>query len=704
MVPQVLAGKYELQEEIARGGMGVIYKAFDLKLHGIVAIKLVHAHLSNDPSFAERFLREARAMTRLRQHENIVKIYAVEEEQRTQFLVMEYCPGRNLRAVIRSQSPLPVREAVHLIQQVASALAYAHAQGVIHRDIKPANVLVDQQGKAKLTDFGIAAALDEAALTSVGQVVGTPEYMSPEQARGHKLDGRADLYSLGIVMYEMLTGKTPYSESTGTVLLGKLAHDRDELPLQFSSHVPALVQGVVRDLLRRNPDDRIPDADRLASQLHEILHTLPQAPMTTAPEKPDSTIVSTTRPTQTKEPSRFTSPSATTVIAPLTRGDDQKAPAFTEVPAIHADSRRSPWADDKTTLLPSPPQTAPTYKVPQPTVYPPPLAPTSSPIKSLIVGGILLVVALVGLVSYLGSRPGNRIVTVIPTMPQPDTSPPSAPPSEDQKIALREQQLKDHEETLSKLEILVRHELDPFQFGKQATDCSELKALATDTYGKYEDELRKVNRLRHELEREPISPITRPAQLDMVCPSRKSPSMAHKPTPVPPPPAVMAKPPSEPTPSSPTSKPELSTPKTEIHTGSGPITSGSIPEPKPEPKSEPPPHTAPAQMSKSFPDAQLRSLLDQFTQAYERRDLDALRSISHMDEARQRNVETMFHNYKTFTLSIASISSQETGAAAVIVIDTAISSAGEVVDLSPIAKKITLRISRQGETWDKIEW
>src|SRR4029079_8296570 len=134
----------------------------------------------------------------------------VEEEQSTQFLVMEYCPGSNLRAIIRSRPPLPVREAVHLAQQVASALAYAHAQGVFHRDIKPANVLVDKQGKAKLTDFGIAAALDEAALTSAGQIIGTPEYMSPEQARGLKPDGRTDLYSLGIVLYEMLTGKTPY--------------------------------------------------------------------------------------------------------------------------------------------------------------------------------------------------------------------------------------------------------------------------------------------------------------------------------------------------------------------------------------------------------------------------------------------------------------------------------------------------------------
>ncbi|MEQ1845343.1 MAG: serine/threonine-protein kinase, partial [Nitrospira sp.] len=252
MAPQVFAGKYVVQEEIARGGMGVLYKALDRTIDRIVAIKLVHAHLSDDPSFAQRFLREARAMGRL-QHKNIVTIYAVEEERGTQFLVMEYCQGKNLRENIRQQTTLPARDVLNLAQQLASALAYAHTQGVIHRDLKPANVLVDSKGTAKLTDFGIAAAMDEAALTSAGQVIGTPEYMSPEQARGGKIDGRSDLYSLGIVMYEMLTGQTPYAKSSGTSILGKLAYDREELALQFPAHLPSLIQGVVRDLLRRNP-------------------------------------------------------------------------------------------------------------------------------------------------------------------------------------------------------------------------------------------------------------------------------------------------------------------------------------------------------------------------------------------------------------------------------------------------------------------
>lgn len=226
-------------------------------------------------------------------HQNIVSIYAVEEDRGTKFLVMEFCSGSNLQDTIRTQSTLPVHTAVSLAWQMASALAYAHTQGVIHRDIKPTNVIVDRQGTAKLTDFGIAAALDGGALTSAGQVIGTPEYMSPEQACGMRLDGRSDLYSVGIVMYEMLTGRSPYTESSGTSILSRLAHDRSELELQFPGSVPSLVQGVVRDLVRRNPDERIADADTLVSQLHEILCTLPQALPPPTQDESEPTIIFT---------------------------------------------------------------------------------------------------------------------------------------------------------------------------------------------------------------------------------------------------------------------------------------------------------------------------------------------------------------------------------------------------------------------------
>jgi serine/threonine protein kinase len=301
MAPQILAGKYELQEEIARGGMGVIYKALDRTLNRIVAIKCIHAHLSGDPSFSDRFLHEARAMARI-QHDNIVTIFAVEEEAGTQFLVMEFFGPTNLRTLIRQSHRLPLREVVRIGEQLASALAYAHGQGIIHRDIKPANVLIDKRGKAKLTDFGIAAALDEASITSTGQVIGTPEYMSPEQARGVKVDGRSDLYSLGIMLYEMVSGKPPYTDASKTAILRKLVFEQHELSLQFPADVPSTLQGVIQDLLRRNPDDRIADAGRLASQLHSILSLLPQSVVSELnpspmPQRDDRTICAIDVPT-----------------------------------------------------------------------------------------------------------------------------------------------------------------------------------------------------------------------------------------------------------------------------------------------------------------------------------------------------------------------------------------------------------------------
>lgn len=669
MAPQILAGKYELQEEIARGGMGIIYKALDRSLRDPVAIKLVHVHLSGDPSFVERFLREARNMARLRQHENIVKIYAIEEEQKTQFLVMEFCPGSNLRAIMR-QSQLPVREVVQISQQLASALAYAHAQEVIHRDIKPANVLFDKRGKVKLTDFGIAAALDEARITRAQEVIGTPEYMSPEQARGLELDGRADLYSLGVVMYEMLTGRTPYAESSGTVILGKLANDREELALQFPTHVPSIVRGVVRDLLRRDPADRIPDAETLANQLHEIMFTLPQISPFVTPDESEPTIVLRQRRPPDEEPTRHILQS--TVIVPSQESSLNRPTPPVERGAIPAKHHATVPPDRSSSerkgrdSISSPP--------PKPVASPP-----SRPLRLIIAVGTLVGgLTIIGLISYFGSqvkRSSSEITTSgtrAPLEPSPDST--------SKKI---EEDLKSHEENLTKLSILLNDTVNRLQTGRQPLDCTDLKALATETYGKYEETARDVNRLRRELEREPAGLITRPAILDRECESRK-PSHAGVPprTPVTTPalPVVIAKSNPEPAQVMPVLKQDGSAP-----------TDGLSPAP-------------PGQSTTAFPDAALRSMLDQFTRAYEGRDLDTLSSISRMGPARRRYAEEMFRTYKTLKLSLASITREENGAAAVLLIDKAITTAGETVDLSPIAKKITLHVSWQGDTWDKIVW
>lgn len=667
MAPQILAGKYEIQEEIARGGMGVIYKALDRTLNRIIAIKQIHAHLSGDLSFTHRFLREARAMARL-QHENIVEIYAIEEERKTQFLVMEFCPGSNLRAIMR-QAQLPVREVIHISRQLASALAYAHAQGIIHRDIKPANILFDKRGKAKLTDFGIAAALDEAALTSAGQVIGTPEYMAPEQARGLKPDGRADLYSLGIVMYELLTGKTPYSESPGTAILGKLAYDREELVLQFPIHVPLIVQGVVRDLLRRDPADRIPDAETLANQLHEIMFTLPQITSFTVSDEPEPTIVLRQMQPPDEEPTRHISQS--TVIAP-----SQESLSNQPTPPVE---REALPTKHHTIVLPD--RSLSEQKRPDPTNLSSPKPVASFPARPLgliiAIGTLVGGVTVIGLISFFGSQTERNS----PESTAPETRAPLEP-SPDRISKTIEEELKPREENLAKLSILLSDTVERLQIGRQTSDCSGLKAFATETYGKYEETARDVNRLRRELEREPAGLISRPAILDLECESRQ-PSHAVLPrtaVTAPTSPVVMAKPHPEPTQVVPIPKREISATKDGL-------------------SSAPPNQIAP-----TFPDAALRSLLDQFTHAYEGQDLDTLRSISNMDTARRRYVEEMFRTYKTLKLSLSNITREENGAVAVFLIDSAVTTAGETVDLTPIARKITLHVSRKGDNWDKIVW
>jgi len=668
MAPQVFAGKYVVQEEIARGGMGVIYKALDRTIDRVVAIKLVHAHLSGDPSFAERFLREARAMGRL-QHKNIVTIYAVEEERGTQFLVMEFCQGKNLRENIRKQTTLPARDVLNLAQQLASALAYAHTQGVIHRDIKPANVLVDPKGTAKLTDFGIAAALDEAALTSAGQVIGTPEYMSPEQARGGKVDGRSDLYSLGIVMYEMLTGRTPYAESSGTSILAKLAYDRDELALQFPAQLPSLIQGVVRDLLRRNPDERIADADTLASQLHELLYTLPQGSVTSAPDQLERTRISPPPRAHTEGYTRPFPGMMDPVIAPP---PPQNPPSYRFTPPV---LQPTPADEDHTIAVPVPDRTRQKPNRPEPIKPSQPevvVAPPGRPWGVIIaVGIVLLGLAGIGLISYFPSQPESSS-----SRPKPIEGTPTQTLQTNDRVR---DLLPLREEHRVKLEGMLRDASAQLEAGLTKADCPSLKKLLTETYDKYEHATREVNVLRQELGEEP-SMTTRPTVLDMNC------ERAPKPHPIatkPPSAAPLPIPPGE-TKSQP---PQLSHPPASVqHADTNE------------------PSTSPLQAAQTFPDKPLQSILDRFQQAYERQDLAELLAISRMNEGRQRNVEEMFRTYKTLRLSRATVKPEDTGASAVLLIETAITTSGEPVDLTPIARKITLHIARQGDTWDKIVW
>jgi serine/threonine protein kinase len=286
---QFFSEKYEILGEIARGGMGVVYKAMHKTLNRTVAIKILHPQYAGDPSFLKRFQREARAMARL-DHENIIRVYDVAEDQGAQCIVMEFFPGKDLKQVILEKGPFAPDRAIAVALQMAEALTYAHAEGIVHRDIKPGNVMIDSRGRVKLADFGIAAATDEISVTATGQIIGTPEYMSPEQARGEAIDGRSDLYSLGIVLYEMLTATTPFERLSRMSIIAKLLYEPKEFELSFPVSVSASIQELVRNLLKKQAENRIPDAETLAVHMKNL------AKESADPARSEGTLTSITPP------------------------------------------------------------------------------------------------------------------------------------------------------------------------------------------------------------------------------------------------------------------------------------------------------------------------------------------------------------------------------------------------------------------------
>ncbi|MFC2037279.1 protein kinase [Chloroflexota bacterium] len=250
-------GKYTITEEIGRGGMGAVYKAYDATLDRHVAIKVLAPHLVWQEGFVERFLREARAAARL-QHPNIVTIYDVGQEAGWYYYVMEYLEGKTLNELTQEQQFLPPETVLSLLQPMAAALDYAHHNGLVHRDIKPGNIIVGRAGRVSLTDFGIARAVQETRLTATGTTVGTPEYMSPEQVRGWAVDARSDQYSLAVVAYELLSGQVPFKAESTLSLMYKVVHEPPPPIDQVRPELPRQVGEVLGKALAKEPGDRYP--------------------------------------------------------------------------------------------------------------------------------------------------------------------------------------------------------------------------------------------------------------------------------------------------------------------------------------------------------------------------------------------------------------------------------------------------------------
>lgn len=276
-VGTLLSQRFRLDAQIGSGGMSTVYRAFDTTLERQVAIKLMHREIAGDSDQLERFRREARAVAQLN-HQHIVGVIDAGEEDAnpgdgftTPYIVFEYVEGETLKERIRRNGRLAIPEAIAYAIEIARALGVAHQRQIVHRDVKPQNVLVDEEGSAKVTDFGIARSLEQEGLTADGRVLGTTDYVSPEQALGHAVTGQSDLYSLGVVLFEMLTGEVPFKGENQVAVAMK--HVREELPdvQQRRPEVSSALAAVLDRATAKDLDRRYPDAQSLIHDLEEVL-------------------------------------------------------------------------------------------------------------------------------------------------------------------------------------------------------------------------------------------------------------------------------------------------------------------------------------------------------------------------------------------------------------------------------------------------
>ncbi|MCS6939550.1 MAG: protein kinase [Roseiflexus sp.] len=335
-------GRYLVQEEIGRGGMARVYRAFDTSLKRTVALKVMAPHLALDPEFERRFEREAVTVANLR-HPNIVTVYDIGEANGLRYIAMEYVRGRTLHAIIRERGALGLAMAISIIAPIADALDHAHAQGAVHRDVKPHNILIDIEGRVLLTDFGIAQAPDGERLTRTGIFMGTPEYISPEQASAQRVDGRSDLYSLAIVTYEIITGVVPFSGATPQLIMAHVQSPPPP-PSSLAPREPPELDLVLARALAKRPEQRFGtgaafvEALRIVARRNDILPasqkdladlalprlaspqtTVAQAAVAPHARSPDNNMVRTAPPTPVGAPpirAQESAPSA--VVPPLT--------------------------------------------------------------------------------------------------------------------------------------------------------------------------------------------------------------------------------------------------------------------------------------------------------------------------------------------------------------------------------------------------
>ena len=273
-IGQTLSGRYKIEAMLGQGGMSAVYKATDPNLKRVVAIKLIHPHLSSDISFVQRFESEAAAVASLR-HPNIVQVYDFNNDNGVYYMVLEFIAGETLqdrmKRLVESGRQLTLDETLKFAINIADAVGYANERGIVHRDIKPANIMLDVQGQAILMDFGIVKIMGGDSHTTTGALVGTARYMSPEIIRGTSPDHRADIYSLGVTLFEMLSGRTPFVSDSAMTLM--MMHLNDPVPdvRNFRSDVPAEIKRIIEKCLAKERDDRYQSGAELSKDLRNAL-------------------------------------------------------------------------------------------------------------------------------------------------------------------------------------------------------------------------------------------------------------------------------------------------------------------------------------------------------------------------------------------------------------------------------------------------
>lgn len=270
MTGKILANRYRIGERVGGGGMALVFRAEDMQLHREVAVKILRSQFCSDEDFVRRFRREAQNAASL-SHPNVVQIYDVGQEDDLHYIVMELVDGKTLKELIQEQGPLPVTQAAQIGVEILSALAHAHAQRIVHRDIKPHNILISRTGHVKVTDFGIARATTTDTVTHTGSIMGSAHYFSPEQANGQVTGERSDIYSVGVVLYEMVTGAVPFQgESPITVAL-KHIRERPVPPSQLNPEVPEELEEIILRSLEKDPEDRYASAAEMGEALSDFI-------------------------------------------------------------------------------------------------------------------------------------------------------------------------------------------------------------------------------------------------------------------------------------------------------------------------------------------------------------------------------------------------------------------------------------------------